>query len=151
MIQDLFYVGCENSNNPNGIKITITTDNGTFVIDDSTVGVFYKLPPGYSGNYPTTEYQISPKKLNFQGNINSVYSELHVQSNENMLVGTVQVQPALPVIVYIGSYGGRGSFDLPAGTTSAQFKIPIGNYGAEGEAPRTSRLAQIVNESEKVE
>ena len=148
MIQDLFFVGSADNTNKNGIQITITTDNGTFVIDDSTVGVFYKLPPGYSGNYPTTEYQISPNKLNFQGNINSVYSELHVQSNDNMLVGTIQVQPSLPVIVYIGSYGGGGSFDLPAGSTSAQFKIPIANYGTANEAQGTSRLAKIINESE---
>jgi hypothetical protein len=77
-----------------------------------------------------------------------VYSELHVQSNDNVLMGTIQVQPALPVIVYIGSYGGRGSFDLPAGQTSAQFKIPIANYGTEIQAQKSSRLAKIIGESE---
>jgi len=145
MPQDLFYVSCNGSTNKAGIEITVTTNNGTFVIDQYTVGVFYGLPPGFTGNYPTTQYQISQTVLDFQGNINSVYSELHVQSNDNALTGTIQAKPALPVPVSIGSYGGQGSFTLPAGTTSVNFKIPIANYATEAAAQRTSGLAAVLD------
>jgi len=145
MVQDLFYVGCSGSTNKDGIEITITTDNGTFVVDPSCVGVFYGLPPGYAGNYPKTQYIVASNQLDFQGNINSVYSEMWVQSNDNSLTGTIAVKPALNVIVYIGSYGGAGRFDLPAGSTSAPFKIPIANYGTEEKAQREGRLAKILS------
>lgn len=145
MPKDLFYVSCNGSTNKAGIEITVTTTNGEFVVDQYTVGVFYGLPPGFTGNYPVTQYKISQTVLDFQGNINSVYSELRVQSTDNALIGTIQANPALPVPVSIGSYGGKGSFTLPAGTLSASFKIPIANYGAEAENQRTSRLAAILD------
>jgi hypothetical protein len=147
MTQDLFFVGCDGSTEKDGIEITVTIDNGTFVIDDDAVGVFYGLPPGYTGNYPRTQYTLAPNQLDFQGNINSVYSELHVQSNDSVLVGTLAANPALPVAVNIGTYGGHGKFSLPAGSTSAPFKIPIANYGVEAADRRTTRLAQIATES----
>jgi hypothetical protein len=148
MVQDLFFVGNEDNTNKDGIQITITTDNGTFVLTPSGVGVFYGLPPGYSGNYPTTQYTVAKNQLTFQGNIKNVYSEFWLQSSDNALVGTITVNPTLPGIVSIGSYGGQGRFDLPAGKTSAQFKIPIANYGSEDEAQKTSRLSKIVGKSE---
>ena len=46
MVKDLFFVGSSDNTNKNGIEITVTTDNGTFVINPSCVGVFYGLPPG---------------------------------------------------------------------------------------------------------
>jgi hypothetical protein len=147
MTQDLFFVGCDGSTNKEGIEITITIDNGTFVIDDATVGVFYGLPPGYTGDYPRTQYTVAPNQLDFQGNINSVYSELHVQSTDQVLMGTITAEPALPVAVNIGTYGGNGKFSLAPGNTSASFKIPIANYGVEKADRRTTRLAQVVSGS----
>ena len=147
MVQDLFYVGCGGSTNKDWIDITISTENGTFVVTSSCVGVFYGLPPGYQGNYPLTQYTVESNQLDFQGNINSVYSELWVQSNDTALIGTISANPALNVEVSIGSYGGNGSFILPAGTSSVDFKIPIANYGAQRESERTNHLAKILSES----
>jgi len=149
MIQDLFFVGCDGSTNKDGIEISINIANGVFVLTPSCVGVFYGLPPGYSGNYPATYYTYGSDWILFQGNISSVYSELWLQSDDNMLTGTITANPALNVNVYIGSYGGKGSFDLPAGSTGAPFKIPIANYGIQQEADRTGRLAQIISGSVK--
>jgi hypothetical protein len=148
MVQDLFFVGNSGNTNQSGIEITITTDNGTFVVNPSGVGVFYGLPPGFTGSYPKTYYNVAANQLDFQGNINNVYSEFWVQSNDTSLSGTITVNPALPQDVSIGSYGGNGSFSLPAGKTSAQFKIPIANYGTETQEQRTSRLTKIVGKSE---
>jgi hypothetical protein len=148
MIRDVISAGCEQNTNKDGIEITVTIDNGAFIIDPYSTVVFFGLPPGYAPPHPVTSSDISSNSLRFQGNVNSVYSEVRVQSNDNMLIGRITVKPALPVNVYVGSYGGKGSFDLPAGTTSAPFKIPIANYGTEHEAEKASRLAKIINKSE---
>ncbi len=145
MVQDLFFVGSENNTNDNKIFIAITTENGTFVLSPLGIGVFYGLPPG---NYPVGQYIVSANQLKFSGNIDSVYSEWYVQSDDDVLIGTITVNPALTVPVSIGSYGGQGSFELPAGTTSVDFKIPIADYGTEDEGEQTSRIAKIVGKPE---
>jgi hypothetical protein len=147
MIRDYFVVNSESNTIKDGIEITITINNGKFATN-SNVCVFFGLPPGYLPPHPVTDCTTVTNKLGFTGNINSLYCETDVESNDDRLYGTITVKPALFVSVYISSSGGGGRFELPAGQTSAQFKIPIANYGTEGEVERTRRIAKVIGRTE---
>jgi len=145
MTRDVIVVAIENNTKKEDVQVIITIDNGLFVTD-SSLCTFYGLPPGYHPPHPVTEYMTFSNKLIFQGNINGLYCDLHVSGNDNRLTGKITVQPALPVSVFISS--GEGRFELPAGQTSAVFKLPIANDPGESEAERMSRRAKIIGGTE---
>ena len=147
MARDRITVGIENNTKKQEVQVTVTIDHALFVTD-TALCVFYGLPPSYTPPHPVTEYMSFSNKLIFEGNINSLYCELDVDANDNRVYGTITVQPALPVSVYISSIGGHGSFELPAGQTSATFKLPIADAPQGSESEGKSRLAKVLNKSE---
>jgi hypothetical protein len=148
MITDMIWLSCNGSTNPAGVTITVTVDNGTFVIGGSSLGggadnVFWGVAPGFEGNYPLTSVQTADTQVQYGGNINNVYGEVYVQSSENFLTGTLAADPPLPVEVTIGSSGSGGSASLSANTASTPFNIPIADFPSEMAAQnRRARRVQ---------
>src|SRR5262245_59207533 len=114
MARDHIAVGIENNTLKGDVRVIVTINNGLFVTD-SVYCAFYGVPAGYTPPHPVTEYMSFSNKLTFQGNINSLFCELDVDTSDDRLTGTITVQPALRVSVFIRSTG--GSFELPAGQT----------------------------------
>ncbi len=147
MARDIMTVGIESNTKKEDVQVIVTIENGLLVTDSATC-VFYGLPPGYLPPHPVTEYSSFSNRLSFQGNINSLYCEIYVYNNDNRVYGTITVQPALPVSVFIHSVAGQGNFELPAGQTHAAFKLPIADAPQGSESEGKSRLAKVLNKSE---
>ena len=141
MVQDLISVVCDGNTIQDEIDITINITNGTFVLTPTGYITVESggVPPGTN---PRAAYIVYVNQLIFKGKINSVNSDLFVQSNDNFLSGKISVNTALPVPVTISSLAGKGSATLPPGQTIITFNIPIANAPAESEAERASRIAR---------
>ena len=133
MPNDMFFVSVADNSLTKSIQISISIDSAEFSAD--SVVVFIGDPPGQDGPYPAATHRLTPTQLTFQGNINGVYDETRVSRQGQTLKGQISASPALPVPVLVGSYGGRGRFEMPAGTTEATFVIPIADVGSSQDTP----------------
>ncbi|MGH9823115.1 MAG: hypothetical protein ACREDR_07690, partial [Blastocatellia bacterium] len=110
MAQDVFWIGCENSPvTGQGIEITVTINNGSFSSNYQSM-VFYGVAPSWTGNYPAQFYSTGAAKLNFSGNINSLYCELEVLGKVAVIEGQISAKQlsgnvgGIPIPVSIGTY-----------------------------------------------
>lgn len=127
------------------INITVTLTNGTYITQpkDYTLVVFYGRPPNYGNDYPVTTYYLYTNSLEFEGDLNSVYSVAQVQTSAASIQGTITVSPPLPYPVTIGIPGSGKETVLQPGATSVKFDIPLPANAEQASGAVAARLAAI--------
>lgn len=128
------------------ITIKVTLVHGTYIVQptDYTLVVFYGRPPNYGKDYPVTSYYLYTNNLQFEGDLNSVYSVAEVESSDNTVGGTLTASQPLPYSVTIGLPGQPGYVELKPGSTSVSFKFPLsGNAAMVGNESVAARLEAI--------
>jgi len=115
------------------INITVTLTNGTYIVQpkDYTLVVFYGRPPSYGSDYPVTTYYLYTNNLQFEGDLNSVYSVAQVQTSASSIQGTLTASQPLPYSVTIGLPGKPGDVTLQPGQTSVSFSFLLAQVSAE--------------------
>jgi hypothetical protein len=115
------------------INITVTLTNGTYIVQpkDYTLVVFYGRPPSYGSDYPVTSYYLYTNNLQFEGDLNSVYSVAQVQTAASSIQGTLTASQPLPYSVTIGLPGKPGETTLQPGQTSVSFSFPLAQLNTE--------------------
>ena len=128
------------------IAIKVTLSNGTYVPQPNqyTLVVFYGRPPNYGSDYPVTSYYLYTNNLEFEGDLNSVYSVAQVQSVEPSIKGTLAASQPLPFSVTIGIPGSGQVTTLQPGQTSVAFNIGLTATTAdEVKGVVTAKLGEI--------
>ena len=131
--------------NLSNVNITVTLSNGTYITQPSnyTLVVFYGRPPNYGSDYPVTSYYLYTNNLQFEGDLNSVYSVAQVQTSAASIQGTITASQPLPYSVTIGIPGSGKTTTLQPGSTSVKFDIQLPANAEQASGAVAARLAAI--------
>lgn len=128
------------------VNITVTLTNGTYIVQPKnyTLVVFYGRPPSYGNDYPVTSYYLYTNNLQFEGDLNSVYSVAQVQTSAASIQGTLTASQPLPYSVTIGIPGSGKVTTLQPGQTSVKFDIPLVQTSAEASTEAVNARLEAI-------